>query len=66
MRNAYSILVGKSEGKRPLGRSKRRWENNIRMDLSEIGWKGVDWIHLTLGRDQWLAVVNTVTNFWVP
>jgi hypothetical protein len=45
-RNAYSILVRKSEGKRPLGRPRRRWENNIRMDLREIGWGGMDWIYL--------------------
>jgi hypothetical protein len=46
VRNAHKILVTKSEGKRPLGRPRRRWEDNIRMDLREIGWKDVDWIHL--------------------
>jgi hypothetical protein len=46
VKNAYKILVGKREGKRPLGRPKRRWEDNIRMDIREIGWKGVDWTHL--------------------
>jgi len=46
MRNAYKILVGKPEGKRPLGRPRRRWEDNIRMDLREIEWQGVDWMHL--------------------
>jgi hypothetical protein len=46
MRNVYIILVGRPEGKRPLGRSKRRWDDNIRMDLTEVGWEGVDWIHL--------------------
>jgi hypothetical protein len=45
-RNAYRILVGKLEGKRPLGRQRRRWENNIKMDLREIGWGGMDWIDL--------------------
>jgi hypothetical protein len=48
MRNSYSILVGKLEGKRPLRRSRHRWEDNIRMDLKEIRWEGVDWMHLAL------------------
>jgi len=52
MRNIYNIFVGKPEGMRLLGRSRRRWEDNIRMDLREIGWKGVDGIHLALDRDQ--------------
>jgi hypothetical protein len=65
MRNIYIMLVGKFEGKRPLGRPKRRWENNIRMDLREIGWEGVDIIHLNQDRDQWQALVKTVMNFWV-
>jgi hypothetical protein len=51
MRNTYNILVGKAEGKSPLGRPRCRWEENIKMDLREIGWKGVDWIHLAQGRD---------------
>jgi hypothetical protein len=50
-RNAFSILVGKPEEKTPLGRARHRWEDNIRMDLKEIWWEGVDWIHLALGRD---------------
>jgi hypothetical protein len=66
IRNEYKILVGKPEGKRPLGRPRRRWEDNIRMDLGEIGWEGVDWIHLAQDRDQWRALVNTVMNFQVP
>jgi hypothetical protein len=66
MRNAYKILVGKPEGRIPLGRSRHRWENNIRMDLREIRWEGVDWIHLAQDRDQWRAVVNTVMNLQVP
>jgi hypothetical protein len=66
MRNAYKILVGKPGTKRPLGGSRRRWENNIRMDLREIGWEGVDWMHLAEDRDQCRAVVNTVMNRRVP
>jgi hypothetical protein len=65
-RNAYRILVGKPGGKRPLGRPRRRWENNIRMDLREIGWGGMDWIDLAQDRDQWRALVNTVMNLRVP
>jgi ribosome biogenesis protein Nip4 len=53
------------EGERPLGRLKRRWEDNIRMDLREIGWEDVDWIHLVQDRDQWRVVVNTVMNLRV-
>jgi len=66
MRNAYKILVGIPEGKRLLGRPKRRWENNIRTDLRETGWEGVDWIHLAQDRDQWRVVVNTVMNLRIP
>jgi hypothetical protein len=66
-RNAYRILVGKLERKRPLGRPRRRWEDNIRMDLvREIGWGGMDWIDLAQDRDQWRVLVNTVMNFRVP
>jgi hypothetical protein len=65
MRNEYKILVGKPEGKKPFGRPKRRWDDNIGMDLRVIGRKVVDWIHLTQDRDQWRAFVNTVTNLWV-
>jgi hypothetical protein len=57
-RNAYRILVGKPEGKRPLGRLRRRWEDNIRIDLREIGWGGMDWIYLAQDRDQWKALVT--------
>jgi hypothetical protein len=64
--NAYRILVGKPEGKRPLGRSRRRWEDNIKIDLREPGWDGVDWIDLAQVRDQWKALVNTVKNLRVP
>jgi hypothetical protein len=66
MRNVRNILVGKPEGKRLLGRPRHRWENNIRIDLREIGWEGVDWMHLTRNRGQWRAVVNTVMNLQVP
>jgi hypothetical protein len=65
-RNAYRILAGKPEGKRPLGRPRRRWEDNIKMDLREMGWGGMDWIDLAQDRDQWRALVNTVMNLWVP
>jgi hypothetical protein len=61
-RNAYRILVGKPEGKRPLGRPRRRWEDNIKMDLREIGWGGMEWIHVAQDSDQWKAFVNTVMN----
>jgi len=66
VRNAHTILVGKPEGKRPLRRSWCRLEDNIRMDVREIGWKGVDWIHLAPDSDQWWALVSTVTVSWVP
>jgi hypothetical protein len=65
-RNAYRILVGKPEGERPLGRPGRRWEDDIRMDLGEIGWGGMDWIDLSQDRDQWKALVNMVMNLQVP
>jgi hypothetical protein len=65
-RNAYKNFIGIPEGKRPRGRPRSRWEDNIIMDLSEVCWEGVDWIHLVQDRDQWRAVVNTVMNFWVP
>jgi hypothetical protein len=65
-RNAYRILVGKPEGKRQLGRPRRRWDNNIKMELREIGWGGMDWIDLAQDRDQWRALVNTVMNLWDP
>jgi hypothetical protein len=62
-RNAY---MGKSERKRPLGRPRRRWVGNNKMNLREIGWDGVDWIDLAQDRDQWRAFVNTVMNLQVP
>jgi hypothetical protein len=65
-RNAYTILVGKQEGNRPLGRPRRRWEDNMRMDLRGIGWRGRDRINLAQDRDQRRALVNTVMNLRVP
>jgi hypothetical protein len=65
-RNAYRTLVGKPEGKRPLGRPRRTWVDNIKMDLREIGWGGMDWIDLAQDRDQWRALVNTLMNLRVP
>jgi hypothetical protein len=65
-RNAYRILVGKTEGKRPLGRPRHRWMDNIKMDLRDIRWDGMDWIDLAQDRDQWRALVNTVMNLRVP
>jgi hypothetical protein len=66
MATVYKSLVGKPEGKRPLGRPKRRWENNIEIDLRTIGWEGVDWINMAQDRDRWRALVNTVMNLRVP
>jgi hypothetical protein len=65
MRNAYKHLVGKSEGKRPLGRPRHIWENNIKMDLCAIGLEGVNWIHLAQDREQWRALVKTTINLRV-
>jgi hypothetical protein len=65
-RNAYRILVGKPEGKKPLGRATRRWADNIKMDLREIGWDGMHWIDLAQDRDQWRDRVNRVLNLLVP
>jgi hypothetical protein len=59
-RNSYRLLVGKPEGKRPLGRATRRWVDDIRMELGEIGWDGVDWISLAQDRNRWRALVNSV------
>jgi hypothetical protein len=64
-RKVYKVLVGQSEGKRPLGRPRRRWEDGIRMDLRETGLGGVDWIRLSQDRDRWRAVVSVVMNLRV-
>jgi hypothetical protein len=66
VRGAYNILVGRPEGRRPLGRPRRRWEDNIKMNLREIGFGDVDWIHWAQDRDRWWALVNTVMNLRVP
>jgi hypothetical protein len=63
---AYSILVGRPEGRRPIGRPRRRWEDNIKMNLQEVGWWGMDWIDMAQDRDRWRAVVNAVINLRVP
>jgi hypothetical protein len=65
-RNAYRLLVGKREEKRPLGRPRRRWLDNIRMDRVEVRWGDVDCIGLTQDRDRWSALVNSVLNFRAP
>jgi hypothetical protein len=65
-RNACRILVGKPEGKRPLGGPRHRWVENIKMDLREVGWDDMDWIDMAKDRDQWRALVNTVMNLRVP
>jgi hypothetical protein len=65
-RGAYRALVGKPERRRPLGRPRCRWEDNIKMDLQEVGWGGIEWIDLAQDRDRWRALVYTVMNLWVP
>jgi hypothetical protein len=65
-RGVYRVLVRRSEGKRPLGRPRRRWEDNIKIDLREIGLDGANWIRLAQDRVQWRAFVNTVMNLQVP
>jgi hypothetical protein len=64
-RNAYRLLVGKPEGKRPLGRPRRRWVDNIKMYFGEVGWGDVDWIGLAKDRNRWRALVNSVLNLRV-
>jgi hypothetical protein len=65
-RNAYRLFVGKPEGKSPLGRPRRMWVDNIRMDLGEVGWGDVDWIGLAQDRNRWRALLNSVLNLRVP
>jgi hypothetical protein len=65
-RGVYRVLVGKPEGKRPLGRTRRRWGDNIRMDLQEVGWGCEDWIGLAQDKDRWRALVSAVINLRVP
>jgi hypothetical protein len=66
VRGAYNILVGRPEGRRSLGRPRRRWEDNIKMNLREIWFGDVDWIHWAQDRDRWRALVNTVLNLRFP
>jgi hypothetical protein len=65
-RGAYRILVGRPEGRRPLGKPRCRWEDNIKMDLQEVGWKGMDWIDTAQDRDRWRVLVYAVMNLRVP
>ena len=65
-RSVYWLLVGKPEGKRPLGGPRRRWEDNTEMDIQEVRCRGMDWIELAQDRDRWRALVNAVMNFRVP
>jgi hypothetical protein len=64
-RNEYRILLGKPEGKKPLRRPRRKWVENIKMDLRDVGWGGMDWIDLVQDKNQWTALVNTVMNLRV-
>jgi len=65
-KGVYRVLVGKPEGKRPLGRPRRRWEDNIKMYIQEVGCGGMDWIELAQDRDRWRSLVNAVMNIRVP
>jgi hypothetical protein len=65
-RGAYRIFVGRPEGRRPLGRPRHRWEDNIEMDLQNVGWGAMDWIELAEDRDSWRALVNAVMNLQIP
>jgi len=64
--DVYRVLVEKPEEKRPLGRPRHRWEDNIKMDLQEVGCGGMEWINLAQDRDRWWAPVNAAINLWVP
>jgi hypothetical protein len=66
VRGAYNILVGRPKGRRSLGRPRRRWEDSLKMDLRETGFRDVDWIHWAQDRDRWRALVNTAMNLRVP
>jgi len=62
----FRVLVGKLEGKKPLGRPRHRWEYNMTMDLQEMGCEGMDWINVAQDRDRWQALLNAVMNIWAP
>jgi hypothetical protein len=64
-RGVYMVLVGKPAGKRTLGKPRHRWEDNIKMDLQEVGWESMDWIDLVQDSDRWWSLVNAVKNLWV-
>ena len=66
LRDVYSLLIGEPEGKRPLGKPRRRWEDNIKMDLQKVGCGGMGWFELAHGRDRWRTLVNAVMNLRVP
>jgi hypothetical protein len=65
-RGVYRVLIGKPEGRRPLGRPRRRWEDNIKMDLQEVGGSCGEWMEVAQDRDRWRALVGAVRNLWVP
>jgi len=65
-RGAYKVLVGKHEENRPLGRPRRRWQDNVKMGLQEVSWEGMDWIDLAQDRNRWRAIVNAEMNLRVP
>ena len=65
-RGAYRVLMGKPEGKKPLRRPRCRWKDNIKVDLQEVGWGGMDWFDMAQDRDRWRACANAVMNLWVP
>jgi hypothetical protein len=65
-RGAYRVLVSTHDGRRPLGRSRHRWKDNIKMDLQGLGWEGMDWIAVAQDKDRWWALVNVVMNLQVP
>jgi hypothetical protein len=65
-KGVYRVLVGKPEGNRPFGRPRRRWEDNIKIDLQEVGYSCMDWIELAQDRKSWRALMNALMNFWVP
>ena len=65
-RGEYRVLVGKHKGKRPLGKPRRRWQDNAKMDLQEVSWEGTDWIDLAQDRYRWRALVNAAMNLRVP